>query len=62
MGKLFHWLGHILFDMDCAVHVQDQTQWLYCKKCGPDVSMRKAREFKTIYRKPIDAARRENKP
>lgn len=53
MNRLFHWLGHAFFNTDCAVHVQDHTQFLYCKKCGRDVSMHKGMDFSTTDRKPI---------
>jgi hypothetical protein len=38
MKRFFHWLGHALFDMDCAVYVLPDTNRMYCKKCGRDVS------------------------
>lgn len=37
--RFFHWLGHALFDMDCAVHIDSATQRTTCKACGRDVTM-----------------------
>jgi hypothetical protein len=38
--RFFHWLGHVLFDMDCAVHIDKKTQRVTCKTCGRDVKIR----------------------
>lgn len=40
--RFFHFIGHVVFDNDCAVTVNDD-QTLSCKTCGRDVSMRGAK-------------------
>ena len=39
--RFFHWLGHVLFDADCAVHIDNESQRLTCKRRGRDVTMRR---------------------
>jgi hypothetical protein len=38
MTRLLHWLGHVLFDADCAVHNDHRPGFARCKKCGREVS------------------------
>ena len=37
MKRILHWLGHVLFDMDCGVRMVGSR--MFCKKCGRDVSL-----------------------
>lgn len=37
VSRLFHWLGHVVFNMDCGIRSDDNYRHMFCKKCGREV-------------------------